>query len=60
MNLFILLSYAPVFKEKKSTDQHAFREILYKALFARLIGADIVSSDILPIGPADLAILGTH
>ena len=34
--------------------------MLYKALFARLTGADAVSSDILPIGPVDSATLGTH
>ena len=68
VNSFILSSYAPVSKEKKFTDQRAFREMLHKALFvrstgadaARLTGADAVSSDILPIGPVDPAALGTH
>ena len=60
VNSFILLSYAPVSKEKKFTDQHTFRELLYKILFARLIGADTVSSNILSISPVDLAILSTH
>ena len=34
--------------------------MLYKAFFARLIGADTVSSNILPINPVNLVILGTH
>ena len=60
VNSFILSSYAPVSKEKKFTDQRAFKEILYKALFACLTGADTISSNILPINSVDPAILGTH